>query len=240
MISSHDIASLIGRHVVDEEGHKVGTVGQVFVDPHTGNPNWVTVKTGLFGSSESFVPLEQAAEVEGELRIPYDKDAVKHAPRFDSDAELTHRQEEELYAYYALRDAPDSDSDSGSEGGHGHHGTHEHEHGDRTHAHEHKHDGDHDHDHDHDHDDSQAEANDRAGSTSAATPPPSAGDVETVDGGTVAPAPVADGGLRLRRYVVTEQVTVSVPVAREEVRLEPESPTGSASDDDAGTPPTNR
>ena len=224
MISSHDIASLIGRHVVDEEGHKVGTVGQVFVDPHTGNPNWVTVKTGLFGSSESFVPLEQAAEAEGELRIPYGKDAVKHAPRFDSDAELTHRQEEELYAYYALRDAPDTDADSGSEGGHGHRSKHEHEH-------EHG-------DHDHDHDDSQAEANDRAGST--ATPPPSAGDVETAGGATVAPAPVADGGLRLRRYVVTEQVTVSVPVAREEVRLEPESPTGSASDDDAGTPPTNR
>ncbi|MCR2801901.1 PRC-barrel domain-containing protein [Microbacterium sp. zg-Y818] len=234
MISSHDIASLIGRHVVDAEGHKVGTVGQAFVDPATGNPNWVTVKTGLFGSSESFVPLEQAEEIDGELRIPYGKDAVKHAPRFDSDTELTHRQEEELYAYYALRDAPDTAGD-----GHGRKHEHEHQHdGDHKHSHEHEHqDGreqDHDHDHDHDHDDSSAESTDRVGTTAPAP---------TVDadatGGTV--APVADGGLRLRRYVVTEQVTVTVPVAREEVRLEPESPTGAAPEDGADTTtPTDR
>ena len=235
MISSHDIASLIGRHVVDEEGHKVGTVGQVFVDPTTGDPNWVTVKTGLFGSSESFVPLEQAAEVEGELRIPYGKDAVKHAPRFDSDAELTHRQEEELYAYYALRDAPDSRADE--EGGARHHGRHA-----QDDTHDREGDGG-----DRDREDvatrSPADDDDDAvattGTSGTSGTSRTSGAVEGTDG-TATPTPVAGSGLRLRRYVVTEQVTVTVPVTREEVRLEPESPAGSASEDGADTPPTSR
>ncbi|MCR2814114.1 PRC-barrel domain-containing protein [Microbacterium sp. zg.Y1090] len=208
MIGSHDIASLVGRHVVDTDGDKVGTVGQVYVDPTTGTPNWMTVKTGLFGTSESFVPLEQAEEVDGGVRIPYGKDAVKHAPRIDSDAELTHREEEELYAYYALRDAPETDGDD-----RGH--THEHEHDGQSHEHEHAHRDDHDHDHD------QAS-------------PADAGDAATAP-------PAASGGLRLRRYVVTEQVTVTVPVTREEVRLEPDPSPAAASEDGAATEtPTDR
>ncbi|MDL5487735.1 PRC-barrel domain-containing protein [Microbacterium wangruii] len=210
MIGSHDIASLVGRHVVDTDGDKVGTVGQVYVDPTTGTPNWMTVKTGLFGSSESFVPLEQAEEVDGGVRIPYGKDAVKHAPRIDSDAELTHREEEELYAYYALRDAPEADGDD-----RGHTHEHEHEHDGHSHEHEHAHRDDHDHDHDH-------------------ASPADAGDAATAP-------PAASGGLRLRRYVVTEQVTVTVPVTREEVRLEPDPSPAAASEDGAATEtPTDR
>lgn len=40
------------------DGAKIGGVGQVYADHDTGQPNWVTVKTGLFDTRESFVPLE--------------------------------------------------------------------------------------------------------------------------------------------------------------------------------------
>lgn len=33
MISEQNIASLVGGDVTDTEGHKIGTVGQIYVDP---------------------------------------------------------------------------------------------------------------------------------------------------------------------------------------------------------------
>ena len=47
----------IGRRAVDPQGSKIGSVGQVYLDDETGQPDWVTVNTGLFGTRENFVPL---------------------------------------------------------------------------------------------------------------------------------------------------------------------------------------
>jgi sporulation protein YlmC with PRC-barrel domain len=58
MISEQNLQSLIGSTVIGSDGEKIGTLGQVYVDPETGRPNWATVKTGFFGMSESFVTLE--------------------------------------------------------------------------------------------------------------------------------------------------------------------------------------
>ena len=100
MISEQNIATLTDATVVDSDGDKIGRVGQIFVDTQTGRPNWATVKTGFFGTSESFVPLDQADEVNGDLRVPYSKDVVKDAPRIDTDSDLTQSEEDNLYAYY--------------------------------------------------------------------------------------------------------------------------------------------
>jgi hypothetical protein len=43
-------------------------------------PNWVTVETGLFGASETFVPLEQATADGDTIHVPYGKAFVKDAP----------------------------------------------------------------------------------------------------------------------------------------------------------------
>lgn len=100
MISEANIAGLIGAKVVDRDGDKIGSVGQIYVDPSTGRPNWASVKTGLFGTSESFVPLEDALEEGDSLRVPYEKAMVKDAPRIEDDAGLSPAEEEELYSYY--------------------------------------------------------------------------------------------------------------------------------------------
>ena len=42
------------------DGDKIGSVGQVYLDDVTNEPTFVTVKTGLFGARETFVPLQQA------------------------------------------------------------------------------------------------------------------------------------------------------------------------------------
>lgn len=100
MISEQNITSLIGATVTDTDGNKIGKVGQIFVDPATGRPNWATVATGLFGTSESFVPLDQADALNGDLRVPYAKDFVKDAPRIDAGTDLTDNEQDELYTYY--------------------------------------------------------------------------------------------------------------------------------------------
>ena len=83
MISVNEVQQLLGGSgsVVSTDGGKIGNIGQVYLDDSTGEPAWVTVKTGMFGSSESFVPLEQASVSGDDIRVPYDKDRVKGAPR---------------------------------------------------------------------------------------------------------------------------------------------------------------
>jgi len=80
---------------------KVGRIGQIYVDDETSEPTWVTVKTGLFGTSESFVPLTQARLEGNDIIVEYDEDSIKNAPRIDADGDLTPREELVLFRYYS-------------------------------------------------------------------------------------------------------------------------------------------
>ncbi|MEU5371982.1 PRC and DUF2382 domain-containing protein [Streptomyces sp. NPDC005951] len=97
-----DSGELDGLTVYDNDGEKVGSVGRVYVDDDTGKPDWVTVKTGMFGMKESFVPLAGARRVGSDLHVAHPKESVKDAPRVDADAHLSVAEEEELYRHYGL------------------------------------------------------------------------------------------------------------------------------------------
>lgn len=101
-ISQEHVDSLYSAEVIDQDGDKVGGVGQVYLDDDTGAPAWVTVKTGLFGTSETFVPLASADFDNGQIRVPYEKGFIKDAPNMDADRHLDEPQQEELYRYYNL------------------------------------------------------------------------------------------------------------------------------------------
>jgi uncharacterized protein (TIGR02271 family) len=102
MLSTNDIDRVAGSTAYDASGDKIGKVDQVYLDDQTGAPSWVTVTTGLFGTSQSFVPLEGASVDGSDLRLAYDKDKVKDAPRIDVDQHLERSQEDQLYRYYGL------------------------------------------------------------------------------------------------------------------------------------------
>ncbi len=102
MISTHELDRLEGATVYDSDGDKVGTVEQIYLDDETGTPSWVTVNTGFFGTSESFVPLQKADFTGEELRVGYDKETIKDAPRMGADQHLERTEEDELYRYYGL------------------------------------------------------------------------------------------------------------------------------------------
>ncbi|GAB3302626.1 PRC and DUF2382 domain-containing protein [Geodermatophilus aquaeductus] len=102
MITDQQINDVIGSTAVGPDG-KHGSVGEVFLDDETGRPEWATVRTGLFGTKEAFVPLADATVSGGELRLPYDKAKVKGAPHVDvSTGHLSPQEEQELYRYYGL------------------------------------------------------------------------------------------------------------------------------------------
>ena len=107
MISTEQMSSLMnGGTVIDAAGEKVGQVGQIYLDDQSGQPAWVTANTGLFGTSETFVPL-RGATVRGEdkVQVAFDKSVIKDAPRVDADGHLDADDEAELYRYYGIETA---------------------------------------------------------------------------------------------------------------------------------------
>ncbi|MEU0721054.1 PRC and DUF2382 domain-containing protein [Streptomyces lavendulocolor] len=105
MITQAQIPAVLDHPVYDATGDKIGEAKHVFVDDVTGRPDWVSVKTGFFGSGESFVPIHDASVVEDHLEVPYPKGKVKEAPNVDVDAggHLSAEEERRLYEYYGIR-----------------------------------------------------------------------------------------------------------------------------------------
>jgi uncharacterized protein (TIGR02271 family) len=228
MIGTDTIGRVIGQNVYDESGAKIGSASEVYLDDETGQPEWVTVRTGLFGTKESFVPIRDADLTDDGIRVHVDKDRVKDAPKIDAEGHLSPEEERELYGYYGMdlgartgrTDAGRADmtetADAGRAGTAGM---------------------------------TETATTGQAG-TADMTDTGQAGTVgrrDAVDAGEGRPVgrdtsgPTTDdamtrseerlnidtraeevGRARLRKYVVTENVTEAVPVSREEARVERE------------------
>lgn len=98
-----EVQELIGHKLVDQDGHNVGKIRQVYRDDQTHQPTWVTVHTGMFGHQENFVPLVGAEVTEQELRVPFSRKVIKDSPRFDTGGHLSPEEEAQLYQYYGVR-----------------------------------------------------------------------------------------------------------------------------------------
>jgi len=195
MIGTDTISRVIGQDVYDESGDKIGSAAEVYLDDETGEPEWVTVRTGLFGTKESFVPIRNADLTNDGVRVPVSKTQVKDAPKIDTDGHLSPQEEQELYRYYGMgagtagiettviETTGTGDAGMRNMGGAETRGTVGH--------------------------DTSGPTTDDAMTRSE----------ERLDVGTRSEEV---GRARLRKYVVTENVTESVPVSREEVRVERE------------------
>ncbi len=176
-----------GQTLSDTSGDKLGKVEEIYLDAETNEPEWALVNTGMFGTKSTFVPVRDAQEADGELRVPFEKTTVKNAPKIDPDGQLSQREESELYRYYGL-DYSEARSDSGlPEGGAS------------------------------------------TGRTDRGVVGDDVSGRETDDAMTrseeelrIGTTERESGRARLRKYVVTENVTQTIPVSREEVRVERE------------------
>jgi uncharacterized protein (TIGR02271 family) len=177
--------------VVSSGGDTIGKVGQVYVDNEDGHLTWVTVKTGWFGNNESFVPLDDATLSGSTITVPYDKDKVKSAPHHAVDAELTVDEENELYAYYGVGTADYATTGTADYATTG---------------------------------TAEYATTGTADYAATETAPRATGDAEgfitrSEEQLHVGTRRVEAGRARLKKYVVTEQQTVTVPVSHEEVTL---------------------
>ena len=105
MTTQNDVQRLLDHDVYESDGTKIGSTGQVYLDRQTGEPTWISVKTGLFGSKETLVPLEKATLSDDRIVVPFGKDQVKNAPRIEPDDDLSPTEEEELFRYYGFSPA---------------------------------------------------------------------------------------------------------------------------------------
>jgi len=217
MIGTDTLDRVIGADVYDADGTKIGTASEVFLDDQSGDPEWVTVKTGLLGTKETFVPIRDAELTGDGLRVPVTKAQVKDAPKIDTDGHLSPQEEEELYRYYGVGGTgqqgnvrstttdtsrttttntgvgagfTDTTGDRTADTTAGYTDTDVNQHGTKGH-------------------DTSGPTTDDAMTLSE----------ERVNVGT---QQVEAGRARLRKYVVTENVTQTVPVSHEEVRVQRE------------------
>jgi uncharacterized protein (TIGR02271 family) len=173
-------------HVVSSDGEKIGRVGEVYVDDATGQLSWVTVKTGLFGTRESFVPMDNASIADDTVTVPYDKAMIKDAPHAEPGEPLSVEQEDELYRYYNVGVTTQTMTQTTTKA-----------------------------------------TGSVAGAAAAGGAAPKAAKSATADDYLtlseerlrVGTQRVEAGRARMRKFVVTEQQTVTVPVSHDEVRI---------------------
>ena len=104
MLNREQVDKLFDHEVYSSKGERIGRVRRVYADDITGEPDWMTVSTGLFGTRETYVLLTEAA-IEGErVTVSYTKDFVKHAPNVPPEEHLSPAEEKELYGYYSHPD----------------------------------------------------------------------------------------------------------------------------------------
>lgn len=197
---SFSVDDLYRGTVYDSTGDKIGSVNQVYTDDTTGAPQFVTVNTGLFGTRESFVPVRGATARGDEIHVPYTKDFVKDAPGIDADGHMEESEQDELFRYYDYSggDRDTTTYDRDTTAGVGGVGGLD--------------DGSLDRDRDLDRD---------RGTDDESI-------VRREEQLRVGTERVESGRLRIRKHVVTEQQTVTVPVEREEFEVVREPLDGTA------------
>jgi uncharacterized protein (TIGR02271 family) len=178
-----DPNALTGAPVHGSDGAKLGKVEAVYLDNDTNQPEWVSVKSGLFGSHVSIVPLSQANWDGDVLIVPFDKDAIEAAPHHDPDAALSPADEDDLYRHYGVTGTQQSTASDGR--------------GDRG-------------------VDADIQGRDTSGPT---TDDAMTRSEERLRVGT---EQREAGRARLRKHIVTENVSTTVPVSHEEVTLQRE------------------
>jgi stress response protein YsnF len=199
-----------GRTVVDGHGERIGTFEDIYLDEHD-DPAWAAVSTRFLGLRRSLVPLSDMTPIAEELEVPYDRQQIRDAPDIEPSEQISDEDADLLQRHYGTNEPPQEREDAAAI---------------------------------------------RMGEDAAA------GDEQGRDVGGRQMSPAADdqsedamtrseeelvvgtrrrtrGRARLRKYVVTEHVQRTIPVQREEVRVEYE-PADAGDDQTAAEPPADR
>ena len=95
------VVSWVGLQVVDEAGGAVGSCTAIYADDATGLPEWLLVQA-VGDAGLRFLPLVDAQEDAGCVRVAFSADRISGAPRVGSQGHLTEPEEAELYRHYGV------------------------------------------------------------------------------------------------------------------------------------------
>ncbi len=93
-----------GKLLVDPDGAAIGTVTQIYSDDATGLPEWATIR---LGEATVFLPLLDAVEVDGRVRVRAKRDDVAKAPLVVSGDRISEQDEARLYGHYGIEYSPE-------------------------------------------------------------------------------------------------------------------------------------
>jgi hypothetical protein len=104
MFEAENIRDWREHDVIDPDGKKIGQLEAVYVDTSTDEPAFGSIRIGMIGRRRlTFVPLDRAVVLPGQLRVAYSKSQVRDAPVvIDPDGELAASDEPELFKHYGL------------------------------------------------------------------------------------------------------------------------------------------
>ena len=101
------VADWLGKVVVDRDGERIGKLQDVYVDVETDEPQFGTVKEGVFGRHLTFVPLAGVLVSPESLQVATTKDKVRSAPDIDLEGEeLSQADESTLYHHFEQNYTP--------------------------------------------------------------------------------------------------------------------------------------
>ncbi len=99
MNTSHDYTTWLGRQVLDSEGNQLGRIRDIYEDEETGQASWASVQGGILGTSTYYIPLNDAHLDDADVRVNYDYDMIRAAPKMHGD-EFGKDMASELSNYY--------------------------------------------------------------------------------------------------------------------------------------------
>jgi len=101
-LSTNEVSSWVGRTACEPDGGKIGRIEDIYLDEETGQPEWVAIATGMFGSKVTFAPITGATSSGDDVILRFTKDQVKDAPNADADGALSQEEEARLYSHYGM------------------------------------------------------------------------------------------------------------------------------------------
>lgn len=99
MVSERDVSAAIGSTAYGSDGESVGTVETFYTDDVTGATTWVSVSSGLLGRKQVIAPAEDATFADGRLQLSVPAGSVGSAPKM-AGAHLSPEDEEALRRHY--------------------------------------------------------------------------------------------------------------------------------------------
>jgi hypothetical protein len=192
MLTDRELSDAVGATAYGADGEPLGAVGHFLADDRTGRPTWAALRPDPSAARVVVVPVAGARFADGGLRVPVRRALVDGAPPITTAEHLDPQEERLLRRYYGVEEGRDA---------------------------------------------GPVQEADRP--TAGPPIPDPAATPDVPPAGYAPAAPATDGAMtrseeqlrvrteqvattrvRLVKYVVTEEVQVTVPLRREEVRLE--------------------